>query len=822
MRHTLTNPVLPLKQTGSNQKMAFPLPEKPSIAVLPFDNLSGDPDQEYLADGISENIITALSIIPEMFVIARNSTFVYKGRPVKIQQVSEDLGVQYVLEGSVQKKGDRIRVTAQLIDATTGLHLWGERYDKDLTDLFDLQDEITLKILTALQIELTEGSQARKRPITNNFQAWGLTVKGTSLFERFSREDNHKARDHFKQATELDPKYALAWTMLAWTHVIDTWIGFSESPAESIQRALELANKSAALNEDQSDIHSLLSSIHLLQKQYEKAITEGKKAVALGPNNSLSHVLLSNVMLLSGNFNEAVSLGERAIRLAPYCADWELSFLAQAYRQAGRYEEALATYKKTLERSKINKGNLFFGLVGLADVSMQLGREEKARAYAVELLEALPNFSLEDFRQAYHYKNPDHLERILVNLRKAGLPEKSSLTKPEKPSIAVLPFVNMSDDLSQEYFSDGMTDDLITDLSKISGLFVIARNSVFTYKGRSVKVEQISRELGVRYVLEGSVRKAGEHVRINAQLIDATTGGHVWAERYDRNLKDIFALQDEVTQKIVTALVVKLTSYEKRRLVRKGTDNIEAYESTLRGVDYFFRFTPDENTKARQMFNKAIGLDPKYAMAYTWLGWTYWLEWAFGWSVDSQSLDRAFESAQQALSLDKSLSKVYALLGKIYLWKKQYDQAIVALEKATAVTLNYADGIAGLGEVLQFAGRPGEAIEMFKKAIRLNPIPPVWYYHGLGSAYYLTGRYDEAIVALKRVINRNPNFWPAHIYMAASYVELKQDEKARAEVAEILRIVPDISLESSKKKLPYKDPAVFQHLSRALHKAGLK
>ena len=212
----------------------------------------------------------------------------------------------------------------------------------------------------------------------------------------------------------------------------------------------------------------------------------------------------------------------------------------------------------------------------------------------------------------------------------------------------------------------------------------------------------------------------------------------------------------------------------------------------------------------------------KIFMAYIWIGWTYWLEWAFGWSVDSQSLDRAFESAQQALSLDKSLSKVYALLGKIYLWKKQYDQAIVALEKATAVTPNYADGIAGLGEVLQFAGRPGEALEMFKKAIRLNPIPPVWYYHGLGSAYYLTGRYDEAIVALKRVINRNPNFWPAHIYMAASYVELKQDEKARAEVAEILRIVPDISLESSKKKLPYKDPAAFQHLSRALHKAGLK
>jgi len=412
---------MPALEIASEEKMAFPLPEKPSIAVLPFVNMSGDPAQEYLADGISENIITALSIIPEMFVIARNSTFTYKGKPVKVQQVSEDLGVKYVLEGSVQKSTDRIRVTAQLIDATTGHHLWAERYDRDLTNLFDLQDEITLKILRALQIELTEGLHAGKHPITDNFDAWGLTVKGISLFGRFSREDNIKARDHFERSVKLDPKYALAWTMLAWTHIIDIWMGFSESPDESIQRAIELAKKSATLNTDQPDVHSLFSSIHLLEKQYDKAITEGEKAIALGPNNSLSHVLLANVMLLTGRFDEAVFLAERAIRLAPYCADWELSFLAQAYRQAGRYEEALATFEETLERSKKNKGNLFLGLIGLVDVHMQLNQEEKARVYVAEIFKTDPNFSLEGFSHIYFYKNPDHLERILVNLRKAGL-----------------------------------------------------------------------------------------------------------------------------------------------------------------------------------------------------------------------------------------------------------------------------------------------------------------------------------------------------------------------------------------------------------------
>jgi adenylate cyclase len=399
--------------------------------------------------------------------------------------------------------------------------------------------------------------------------------------------------------------------------------------------------------------------------------------------------------------------------------------------------------------------------------------------------------------------------------------EKMAIPLPEKPSIAVLPFVNMSDDAAQTYFSDGMTDDLITDLSKISGLLVIARNSVFAYKGRNVKVDQISRELGVRYVLEGSVRKVGEHIRINAQLIDATTGGHVWAERYDRNLKDIFALQDEVTGKIVQALVVNLTKDEEKRLVRKGTHSIDAYDYTLRGADHFLRFTKADNEAARQMFKHAIELDPKYAKAYSMLGWSYWMAWVFEWSRDPQSLDRALELAQQALVLDESLSSGLALVGKIYLWEKQYDLAIAELKKITVLNPNYADGIAGLGEALHFAGNPDEAITMYKKAIRLNPIPPVWYFHGLGSAYFLTGQYGRAIAALQRVLNRNPNFWPAHIYLAASYSEINETEKARAAVAEVLRLVPGISLENSKTKLPYKDPAVLKRLFRALAEAGL-
>ncbi len=239
----------------------------------------------------------------------------------------------------------------------------------------------------------------------------------------------------------------------------------------------------------------------------------------------------------------------------------------------------------------------------------------------------------------------------------------ASLVLPDKPSIAVLPFVNMSGDKEQEYFSDGMTEDVITSLSKLSGLFVIARNSVFTYKGRAVKPEQVSKELGVRYVLEGSVRKAENRVRITAQLIDATTGYHLWAENYDGELKEIFALQDAITRKIVSALAPKLTAGTKPGSKRQETNSIEAYDLVLRGVAFFYGYRKDSNAMARQMFERAIVLDASYARAYVWLSWTHFLDWEWQWTVGPGGLDRALEAAKKAVALDDSLSEAHGAFG---------------------------------------------------------------------------------------------------------------------------------------------------------------
>jgi adenylate cyclase len=243
--------VTEIDNAGFDSTRAPDLPDKPSIAVLPFVNMSEDPKQEFFSDGITEEIITALSKISEMFVIARNSSFIYKDKPVKVQQVGRDLGVQYVLEGGVRKDGDRVRITAQLIDATTGNHLWAERYDRELKDIFELQDEITRKIVIALQVELTRGEQALVwHKSSHNLKALGLASKALDLFERHTKEDNAKAKDLFEQATRLDPKYAFAWAYLAWSYLIDAVFGFSSSPSESIEKALELANKSCFVEYD--------------------------------------------------------------------------------------------------------------------------------------------------------------------------------------------------------------------------------------------------------------------------------------------------------------------------------------------------------------------------------------------------------------------------------------------------------------------------------------------------------------------------------------------------------------------------------------------
>jgi adenylate cyclase len=409
----------PKIEPASKDKMAFPLPDKPSIAVLPFVNMSDDKSQEYLADGITENIISALSQVPNLLVIARNSTFTYKGKPVKVQQVAEDLGVRYVLEGSVQKSGDTLRITAQLIDAITGQHVWSERYNRELKNIFVLQDDITMKLITALQVKLTVGEGARLLSKgTKNLEAYLKYLQASAVFNIQTKEGYAQARRLWEEVIALDPQYAAAYGGLGAFHAMEAVQGFSKSPGESLKLALELTKKAIAIDESDAVSHSRLGWLYVLVgRQYDKAIAECERAIDLAPNSAECHIWMAFVLTMAGRSEEAVRYAEQALRLNPYPPSWWIRQLGQSYFFAGRYEEAIAAHKKSLNISP----NDLLTHIALTTACSSAGRHEEARAQAAEILRINPKFSVEGRANFVPCKNQADLDRFLDGLRKAGL-----------------------------------------------------------------------------------------------------------------------------------------------------------------------------------------------------------------------------------------------------------------------------------------------------------------------------------------------------------------------------------------------------------------
>ncbi|MDH4241172.1 MAG: adenylate/guanylate cyclase domain-containing protein, partial [Phycisphaerae bacterium] len=333
--------VFPPVQVASVEKMAFPLPDRPSIAVLPFDNLSGDPEQEYFSDGLTEEIISSLSRVPKLFVIARNSTFTYKGKPVKVQQVSEELGVRYVLEGSVRKGGDKIRITAQLIDAITGNHLWAEQYDRDLKDIFAVQDEITKNIITAMQVKLTKGEEVKAASKgTKNLEAYLKYLQANELVNKINPESNALAKQLAEEAIALDPDYAWAYYILGRSNMMDVWVKASKSPKESIGKAIELVQKAIALDNTNADAHSALGFLYSMTREHDKALAQAEKAVSLNPNSAVAHFLVGKTLSFASRWEESIPEYKKAIRLNPIPPNSHLWSLGLSYAYTGQYEEA--------------------------------------------------------------------------------------------------------------------------------------------------------------------------------------------------------------------------------------------------------------------------------------------------------------------------------------------------------------------------------------------------------------------------------------------------------------------------------------------------
>ena len=413
-----------------------------------------------------------------------------------------------------------------------------------------------------------------------------------------------------------------------------------------------------------------------------------------------------------------------------------------------------------------------------------------------------------------HYFRLPFVERMPKETRAFNLSEG--------PSVAVLPFDNMSADPEQDYFSDGLTENIITGLSGCPKLFIIARNSTFTYKGKSVNIQQVARELRVEYVVEGSVQKTKDRARIIVQLIDAATGHHIWAEKYDRDFKDLFVLQDDITLQIVSALEIQLTEGEQARLRFKGPISLDAYMKGLKGLEYIRRFNKADIARARQSAEEAIALAPNFVGNYVLLAVTHLQDIRLG-STSSPliSFALATENINKAFALEKDNSDAYLVLGILYLVKGQHEKAIAAEEKAVALNPNGADAYCQLGFTLAMSGKYEDAISFIRKAMRLNPYPPGYYFETLGYAYFGRKEYEKAIYALEQAIDREPTIIWAHITLAGIYIAVGMEKEAREEVAEVYRMDPQFTL-GNMPAPPLRDPEVMKVFYDLLRKAGFQ
>jgi adenylate cyclase len=404
---------------------------------------------------------------------------------------------------------------------------------------------------------------------------------------------------------------------------------------------------------------------------------------------------------------------------------------------------------------------------------------------------------------------------------KAAAPAPPPL--PQKPSIAVLAFNNMSGDAEQEYFSDGISEDIITDLSALSELHVVARNSSFSYKKATLPTAEVARALGVRYVLEGSVRKAGNRVRVTAQLIDSSSGGHIWANRFDRELTDIFEIQDELTKEIVSALKLKLTSGETDRMTQKREVNVEAYELFLRGRENAWRATRTGNIAARELLARAIAIDPDYAAAHAAIAMTHIIDYANAFSSDpEQSLRTGRELAERVVQMDDSDANSHLILGAAYMWSKELDRAQAEASRSLALAPNSADGLRMTAHIQIFSGDPATAIGNLETYMQRDPHYPGITLQLLADARFALGEYDKAIEAIEKRLAQNSESETAYALLACCYGQLGRQEECQKAWAQALRINPEFDMQRRRRVLPFRNIADFDKRIEGLRKGGVE
>jgi TolB-like protein/cytochrome c-type biogenesis protein CcmH/NrfG len=764
-----------LEEELASQIVPMETGEQPTILVMPFSNLSGDPEQEYFSDGITESVILNLSSFSGLKVKSRHASFAFKDSAKSIDEIAAELGVQYIVEGSIRKFSDKLRITAQLADTANNNQVWGKRFDYDLDDLFALEEELCLTIAGTVSGRVDKEARltAMRKP-AKDLKSYDYYLRANHHIHHFTARDIKTAVELYKKCLALDPDNAEAHASLGSTYMVQLLENYAENRTQTRKLMRQHLERALELDPDNAETHAFLAEALLYDKDFERGIAHSHKAVELNPTLPDGYAMLAQHSAVNRQYERAIEYADLSVQIDPFhpYAGWNAG---EIYRTAEHYERAIETFRALPHMAVSVRAQIAACLAGL-------GRMEEARDEMRQYLElaseqmiAMPASEDEWYRfwsEAMPYKYQEDTDKYFDLLLQAGLCDQPETGFDEIPSIAVLPFENMSGDPEQDYFSDGITTDIIATLSRFKHMRTVSRYSVLQYKDQRASIPDIVAQQNVRYILEGSVRRSADHIRVSAELIDSSDESICWSERYDRDLDDLFALQDEITMSIALAMKVQLDDGDMALHRSAGTTNIKAWELVLTAIDLQDTYIRENIIEARSMAKQAINLDPNYAYAWICLAWTHWQEVYIGWSDSIEvALDEAAEANRRAHQLNPEYCEAWSQAGLIHLMNHEAESAIEACCKAAALEPGNAEVQALTAFCYVFTGDIERGRQHNSNMLKLCPILPNWYYLIQAQIEQYSGNLDAAIPIYEKGIKVEPDSPLCRFYLIHALME---------------------------------------------------
>ena len=748
------------------------------VAVLPFKHRGTQASLEALADDLGDDIVMGLMRFSHLRVVSRSSARRFGGEAADIRTVGRELGARYVMEGSLRQAGSTLRVAVQLVDATTGAHLWAETYDRAFSPdaVFALQDDLVPRIVSTVAdwygvLPHSMSEAVRLKPL-DRLTPYEALLRSFGYFERIVPAEHATARSALERAVQQAPGDAQIWAMLSMLYGEEYRFGFNAAP-DPLGRSLQAARRATAAAPSSHYAHLAMAQALFFRKEFDAFRHAAERALVLNPMDGSSMEYLGHLLAFAGDWERGCELAEKARHFNPHHPAWywALPFLA-AYRKAD-----YATARPFMLKAQMP--GQFFSEALLAALYGQLEERQAAEEIVREVLALKPDFPLIARNEFAKWYPPELVEQLIAGLRKAGLQVagQHDVATPvsetdTSPSIAVLPFGNLSPDPDNEFFADGLTEEVIADLSGIRAIRVISRTSAMHFRGTNKDLRAIARELNVRYVLEGSVRRAGTSLRVTAQLIDAENDSHLWAEKYSGSVEDVFAIQEEISRKIAQALQLRLTDAEARGIAERPIDNAAAYDCYMRARHEVYRFTSNGLDRAQKLVDDALSLIGENALLLATKGMVAWYYLNFSIRPEERYLNEAAACAARALDQDPQNYVAIFLQGLVASKRGDIEGAIRVLRAAHERKPGDAMVLNELVRHYFSAGQEQSepARTALEQSLRMDPLHPLNWAQAAWQ-HFSAGRNDEAVEAARRILQLTDRANPARVY-AAYYLAL--------------------------------------------------